>query len=61
MAEANLKINCKTEGFDEAEERIEAVTELIGGFPPQVTIRNCNNCTFHIHPSQLIMKEREDE
>ena len=47
-----VKITCETEGFDEATEKVEALAEAYDGFPANVMIKGCKNCTFHIYPSQ---------
>ena len=51
-AESNFKINVETEGFEEAQEQIEALAEAYDGFPAQVTIKNCHHCKISIYPSQ---------
>ena len=48
----NVTIACETEGFDEAKEKIEALAEAYDGFPTQVTIKNCRDCTINVYPSQ---------
>ena len=50
--EANYKIKCETEGFDDAAEQIEALAEAYDGFPAQVVVKNCHDCTINIYPSQ---------
>lgn len=52
MTEDKIKIKCETEGFDEATEQVEALVEAYDGFPPQVQIKGCRNCTINIYPSQ---------
>ena len=51
-AESNFKINVETEGFEEAQEQIEALAEAYDGFPAQVTIKNCHHCRINIYPNQ---------
>ena len=51
-AENSYKINVETEGFEEAQEQIEALADAYDGFPAQVTIKNCHDCTINIYPSQ---------
>lgn len=55
----DLKINCETEGFEEAQEQVEALAEAYDGFPAQVTIKGCKNCTFNIYPSQTKINSGE--
>lgn len=50
--ESNFKTNVETEGFDEAQEQIEMLADAYDGFPAQVTIKNCHDCTINIYPSQ---------
>lgn len=50
--DTNIKINCETNGFEDATEKIETLAEAYDGFPAQVTVKNCRNCTINIHPSQ---------
>lgn len=52
MSDTNVRINCETEGFEEATEKVEALVSAYDGFPAQVTIKGCRNCTFNIYPSQ---------
>lgn len=51
-AENSYKIKVETEGFEEAQEQIEALADAYDGFPAQVTIKNCHNCKINIYPSQ---------
>lgn len=52
-----MKIKCSTEGFDEAQQEVEALAEAYDGFPAQVTIKNCRDCTINIYPNQTKMIE----
>lgn len=56
-----IEIDVKTNGFEEATEKVEALANAYDSFPPQVQIKNCRDCTFHIHPSQIQMTEGESE
>lgn len=58
-----LKIKAETEGFDNALQEVEALAEAYDGFPAQITIKNCRDCTFNIYPSQtkIIDIGQEDE
>lgn len=57
----DVNIKCKTEGFDEAIEEVEALAEAYDSFPPQVQIRNCRDCTINVYPSQTkIIDSRSD-
>lgn len=47
-----VKIECITEGFDEAIEEVETLADAYDGFPAQVTIRNCRDCKINVYPSQ---------
>lgn len=53
MSDINMKIKCKTEGFEEATHEVEALADAYDGFPPQVQIKNCRDCTINIYPSQI--------
>ena len=58
----NIKINVETEGFDEAQEQIEMLAEAYDGFPAQVQIKNCRDCTINVYPSQTkFVKEKGSE
>lgn len=61
MREDTIKIKCETEGFDEAIEQVEALVEAYDGFPPQVQIKNCHDCTIKIYPSQTKIIEVKDD
>lgn len=56
-----IEIDVKTNGFEEATEKIEALADAYDSFLPQVQIKNCRDCTFHIHPSQIQMADGESE
>ena len=58
MQDENIKIKVKTEGFEEATQEVEALAEAYDGFPAQVTIKNCHDCTFNIYPSQTKLIEK---
>jgi hypothetical protein len=58
MQDENIKIKVKTEGFEEATQEIETLAEAYDGFPAQVTIKNCHDCTFNIYPSQTKLIEK---
>lgn len=62
MTDNTIKIKCETEGFDEAMEEVEALAEAYDGFPAQVNIKGCRDCTINIYPSQTkIIGLREDD
>ena len=52
MTEGKYIIKVETEGMEEAQEQIEMLADAYDGFPAQVTIKNCRDCTFNIYPSQ---------
>lgn len=52
-----ILIKAKTEGFEEATQKVEALVDAYDGFPAQVTIKNCQNCTINIYPSQTKINE----
>lgn len=58
MREDTLKINVEAEGIDETTEKMEALVDVMDGFPPQVTIKNCRDCAINIYPSQMKMVEQ---
>lgn len=51
--ESKFKINVETEGMEEATEQVEKLADAYDGFPAQVTIKNCRDCTFNIYPTQM--------
>lgn len=51
--DTNIKINCETEGLEEATEQIELLADAYDRFPAQVTIKNCRDCTINVYPSQI--------
>jgi len=59
MSDTNFKVKVETEGMEEAQEQIEMLADSYDGFPAQVTIKNCRNCTFKIYPSQTRIVEAE--
>ena len=52
MQTDTVKIKCETEGFEEAAEQVETLVEAYDGFPTQVQIKGCRDCTINIYPSQ---------
>ena len=61
MEENKIKINVETEGFEEAMQQVEALVEAYEGFPAQVTIKNCKDCTINIYASQTKIIDTGDE
>lgn len=59
--ENTIKVKCETEGFEEATQQVEALVDAYDGFPPQVQIKNCKNCTINIYPSQTKIVEMRGE
>ena len=53
MNESKFKIRCETEGFEEAAEEVRTLADAYDGFPAQVVIRNCKDCTINVYPSQI--------
>ena len=61
MSDTNLNIKCRTEGFEEATQDIETLAEAYDGFPAQVVVKNCHDCTINIYPSQTKFVEKAEE
>lgn len=61
--DAIVRIRALTEGFEDAQQEVEALADAYDGFPAQITIKNCRDCTFNIYPSQtkIIDIGQEDE
>lgn len=57
MNDTNFKIKVETEGMEEATEQIEMLADAYDGFPAQVTVKNCRDCTINIYPSQIMNVE----
>ena len=53
MSDTNFKIKVETEGMEEAQEQVEMLADAYDGFPAQVTVKNCRDCTINIYPSQI--------
>lgn len=60
MTTDKVIIKCETEGFEEATEQIRALVEAYDGFPPQVQIKGCHDCTINIYPSQTKIYEQTE-
>lgn len=56
-----IEIDVKTNGFEEATEKVEALANAYDSFPTQVQIKNCRDCTFHIYSSQVRLADEESE
>ena len=50
--ENNILLKLETEGFEDAQQEVEALADAYDGFPAQVMIKNCHDCTINIYPSQ---------
>ena len=61
MMENDIKINVETDGIEEATEKIETLADAFDGFPSQVVIKSCRDCTFNIYPSQTKIVEARAE
>lgn len=59
MSDTNFKIKVETEGVEEATEQMEMLADAYDGFPAQVTVKNCRDCTINIYPSQIMNAEKE--
>ena len=59
--EDKYTLRVETEGMEEATEKVEKLADAYDGFPAQVTIKNCRDCTFNIYPSQTRFVEAEGE
>ncbi len=59
MIDNTYRMKMETEGFEEATEQIEALADAYDGFPAQVTIRNCRDCTINVYPSQTRFVEEK--
>ena len=57
--EDKYTLRVETEGMEEATKQVEKLADAYDGFPAQVTIKNCRDCTFNIYPSQMRMVEAE--
>ena len=53
MKEEKCTIKVETEGMEEATEQMEMLADAYDGFPGQVTVKNCHDCTINIYPSQI--------
>lgn len=51
--EGKYTLKVETEGMEEATEQVEKLADAYDGFPAQVTIKNCRDCTFNIYPTQM--------
>ena len=57
--EGKYTLRVETEGMEEATEQVERLADAYDGFPAQVTIKNCRDCTFNIYPTQMRNVESE--
>lgn len=61
MVDNTVKIKVKTEGLEEATEKVEDLAEAFGDFPAQVVFKYLNNCTINVHPRQTKVVEVKNE
>ena len=59
MIDNTISIDVEANGFEEATESVNMLTEAIGNLPAQVKISSCKGCTFNIYPSQVVSIENE--
>lgn len=59
--EDKYTLRVETEGMEEATEQVERLADAYDGFPAQVMIKNCRDCTINIYPSQIRNVEAEGE
>ncbi|WP_407386299.1 hypothetical protein [Ruminococcus sp.] len=52
-----ITIKCETEGFDEAQEEIEALADAYNEFPAQVNLKGLKYCTINIYANQTRIGE----
>ena len=57
--EGKYTLRVETEGMEEATEQIEMLADAYDGFPAQVVIKNCHDCTINIYPSQTRFVEAD--
>lgn len=53
MRKEKMEIEVEMPGLDEGIEKIETLSDVMSGFPGQVSISRCENCEFNIYPSQV--------
>ena len=61
MMEGKYTLRVETEGMEEATEQVERLADAYDGFPAQVMIKNCRDCTFNIYPTQMRTVGEEGE
>lgn len=62
MIDNTYRLKMEIEGVEEATEQIEALADAYDGFPAQVTIKNCHDCTINVYPSQTrFIEEKMDD
>ena len=59
--EGKYTLRVETEGMEEATEQVERLADAYDGFPAQVMIKNCRDCTFNIYPTQMRTVGEEGE
>ena len=59
--EDKYTLRIETEGIEEATGQVEKLADAYDGFPAQVTIKNCRDCTFNIYPTQMRTVGEEGE
>lgn len=52
-----IDIECRTRGFEKAQQEVEALADAYDGFPPQVQLKNCRHCKINIYVSQTRITE----
>lgn len=57
--EDKYTLRVETEGIEEVTEQVERLADAYDGFPAQVTVKNCRDCTINIYPSQTRIVEAE--
>lgn len=57
--EGKYTLRVETEDMEEVTEQVEKLADAYDGFPAQVTVKNCRDCTINIYPSQIRTVEAE--
>lgn len=52
-------LEVKAEGVDKVTRQLQDLKDALN--TPQFEIRNCENCTFNVYPSQTVIIEENDE
>ena len=61
MKTETLELDLVTKGIEEATDKMQELTDAMNNMPSQVVVRNCQNCSIALYPSQTIIADLDEK